>query len=610
MAMAARGGRGGKLPPEVNRILFIKNLPYKITAEEMYDIFGKFGAIRQIRIGNTPEARGTAFVVYEDVFDAKNACDHLSGFNVSNRYLVVLYYQATKAWKRMDTDKARVKLEEVKERYGLGGDIEKEKEKMGIYTPKHTPGMDCDPTFGNEQPNVMQQSLRDLLDSHLPSQIGRFEESSVRLERVAAFCEANYLQSANKADSLAETKRFALQSLASFAFLVGEVSRSLLSALELESVNLSEKTSQIQNIDQLVVIQKEKTARREIGKLTANKNVIRLNKITYPSSEERTPRYQRTPIDFSVLDGIGHGRRIVPPPVSDYGTIGAHRQGTYGQMHLNRTGSMVSGGGGGAIGSSTVGGTQQQPIYDHYARGNYGTLSRGSVRSPVTALHDQYRVPQPIPSTVPQQLPVHYSQHFRPQYLSLNGDEMAENGSQSNGRYQQNHHGNNNGQNLAGQLQHYETMISRMTTAQHQTQNQMDNEYQQQNACTNSGGRMNNSADFSDDGLPLPPPLLLANTTGTDHHQSRFNQDDGFPPPPPLNPAGTNFVGELPNWIPLHYIEKAVVLYDYDSRNSDELHLYQGALVYVLRKNEDGWFEGVMDGITGLFPGNYVQPIQ
>jgi len=41
----------------------------------------------------------------------------------------------------MDTDKARQKLEEVKERYGLGGDIEKEKEKMGIYTPKYTPGV-------------------------------------------------------------------------------------------------------------------------------------------------------------------------------------------------------------------------------------------------------------------------------------------------------------------------------------------------------------------------------------------------------------------------------------------------------------------------------------
>lgn len=62
----------------------------------MYDIFGKYGAIRQIRTGNTPETKGTALIVYEDIFDAKNACDHLSGFNVCNRYLVVLYYQKNK----------------------------------------------------------------------------------------------------------------------------------------------------------------------------------------------------------------------------------------------------------------------------------------------------------------------------------------------------------------------------------------------------------------------------------------------------------------------------------------------------------------------------------
>lgn len=48
--------------------------------------------------GNTPETRGSAFVIYEDIFDAKNACDHLSGFNVCNRYLVVLYYQPNKVY--------------------------------------------------------------------------------------------------------------------------------------------------------------------------------------------------------------------------------------------------------------------------------------------------------------------------------------------------------------------------------------------------------------------------------------------------------------------------------------------------------------------------------
>jgi pre-mRNA branch site protein p14 len=85
-----------RLPPEVNRILFVRNLPFKITAKDLYDIFGKYGTIRQIRRGNTIETRGTAFVVYEDIFDAKSAVDSLNGFHVAGRYLVVLYYQPVK----------------------------------------------------------------------------------------------------------------------------------------------------------------------------------------------------------------------------------------------------------------------------------------------------------------------------------------------------------------------------------------------------------------------------------------------------------------------------------------------------------------------------------
>jgi len=62
---------------------------------------------------------GTAFVVYEDIFDAKNACDHLSGFNVCNRYLVVLYYQATKAFDKINLDKEKDKLAKTQAKYGL-----------------------------------------------------------------------------------------------------------------------------------------------------------------------------------------------------------------------------------------------------------------------------------------------------------------------------------------------------------------------------------------------------------------------------------------------------------------------------------------------------------
>ena len=57
-----------RLAPEVNRILYVRNLPFKISADDLYEIFGKYGAIRQIRIGNEKRTRGSAFVIYEDIF--------------------------------------------------------------------------------------------------------------------------------------------------------------------------------------------------------------------------------------------------------------------------------------------------------------------------------------------------------------------------------------------------------------------------------------------------------------------------------------------------------------------------------------------------------------
>jgi pre-mRNA branch site protein p14 len=41
-------------------------------------------------------------VVYEDIYDAKAAADHLSGFNVANRYLIVLFYAPARQAKKLD----------------------------------------------------------------------------------------------------------------------------------------------------------------------------------------------------------------------------------------------------------------------------------------------------------------------------------------------------------------------------------------------------------------------------------------------------------------------------------------------------------------------------
>lgn len=112
-----------RLPPEVNRVLYVRNLPFKISSEEMYDIFGKYGAIRQIRLGVNNDTRGTAFVVYEDIYDAKNAVDHLSGFNVCGRYLIVLYYQANRMQSKKgagnDLEKQKQEIENLKQKYGV-----------------------------------------------------------------------------------------------------------------------------------------------------------------------------------------------------------------------------------------------------------------------------------------------------------------------------------------------------------------------------------------------------------------------------------------------------------------------------------------------------------
>ena len=117
-----------KLPPEVNRILYVRNLPFGITDEDVYDIFGKYGAIRQIRVGNTRSTKGTAYVVYEDIYDAKAALEKLSGFNVANRYLIVLYYKNTNNTKNNNTAalaREEAALKALQKREGVSGEQQK-----------------------------------------------------------------------------------------------------------------------------------------------------------------------------------------------------------------------------------------------------------------------------------------------------------------------------------------------------------------------------------------------------------------------------------------------------------------------------------------------------
>jgi pre-mRNA branch site protein p14 len=92
----------------------------------------------QVRQGIANNTKGTAFVVYEDVMDAKMACDKLNGFNFQNRYLVgtssstylipetylihgtVLYHQPEKMVRsKEDLEARKENLEQLKKQHGI-----------------------------------------------------------------------------------------------------------------------------------------------------------------------------------------------------------------------------------------------------------------------------------------------------------------------------------------------------------------------------------------------------------------------------------------------------------------------------------------------------------
>uniref|UniRef100_A0A8C4KZ32 Abl interactor 2 n=1 Tax=Equus asinus asinus TaxID=83772 RepID=A0A8C4KZ32_EQUAS len=95
--------------------------------------------------------------------------------------------------------------------------------------------------------------------------------------------------------------------------------------------------------------------------------------------------------------------------------------------------------------------------------------------------------------------------------------------------------------------------------------------------------------------------------------------DESPPPPPPpedyeeeeaaVVEYSDPYAEEDPPWAPRSYLEKVVAIYDYTKDKEDELSFQEGAIIYVIKKNDDGWYEGVMNGVTGLFPGNYVESI-
>ncbi|XP_076580168.1 abl interactor 2-like isoform X17 [Chaetodon auriga] len=447
--------------------------------------------------------------------------------------------------------------------------------------------------------------LQMLLEEEIPAGRSALLDSFTNLERVAEYCESNYVQSPDKQRALEETKNYTTQSLASVAYLINTLANNVLQMLDIQASQLRRMESSINHISQTVDIHKEKVARREIGILTTNKNTSRTHKIIAPANPERPVRYIRKPIDYSMLDDMGHGvkasaqnmkaggggglprtnpptQKPPSPPMSGKGTLGRHspyrtlepvrppvvpndyvssptRNMAHPQQSPARTASVnqrnrtySSGSSGGSHPSSSRSSSRE----------NSGS---GSVGVPIA-------VPTPAPPTA---FP------GAPQFYSMNRPAQQPQSQQVGGSLPYRRPSSVTGQPNMAHNQ------SQLNGGPHFAQNQVSD-------------------------VPPPPPPA----------EEPVFEEPTPPPPPPEDYEDDEdeeesavveysdpYAEEDPPWAPRTYLEKVVAIYDYARDKEDELSFQEGAIIYVIKKNDDGWYEGVMNGTTGLFPGNYVESI-
>jgi len=158
------------------------------------------------------------------------------------------------------------------------------------------------------------QDLAYILKNELPSLKGNLADNISNLAKVADFCEDNYLNTSNhdKSRVYEETKNYAIQALASVAYQINTIATSFLQFLDLQSNQFNELESNLNDLSEDTNVHKEKVARREIGTLTTNKTLGRQPLFIKPNNPEKLVRYIRKPLDYSILDDIGHGVRLSP----------------------------------------------------------------------------------------------------------------------------------------------------------------------------------------------------------------------------------------------------------------------------------------------------------
>ncbi|XP_036831250.1 abl interactor 2a isoform X2 [Oncorhynchus mykiss] len=524
--------------------------------------------------------------------------------------------------------------------------------------------------------------LQMLLEEEIPAGRRALLDSFTNLERVADYCESNYVQSPDKHRALEETKDYTSQSLASVAYLINTLANNVLQMLDIQASQLQRMESSINHISQTVDIHKEKVARREIGILTTNKNTSRTHKIVAPANPERPVRYIRKPIEYNVLDDIGHGVKVnsqnmkmgggLPrtnpptqkppsPPMPGMGTIGRHspyrtlepvrppvvpndyvpsptrsmaqqeipvltttvNQRTRTYSHPDSSGGSHPNSSGGSHPDSSGGSHPNSSGGSHpdSSGGSHPDSSGGSHPDSSGGSH-----PDSSGGSHPDSSGGSHPDSSGGSHPDSSGGSHPDSSGGSHPNSSGGSHPNSSG-------------------GSHPSSSGGSHPNSSGGSHPNSSGENSGSGSV---GVPIAVPTASPTGTSSPATQSPPSAPDRAPnteaqsaeavaeaPLPaqyPLSAAAISaevsdapppaeeeesavieysdpYAEEDPPWAPHTYLEKVVAIYDYAADKEDELSFNEGCIIYVIKKNDDGWYEGTKTGTSGLFPGNYVGSI-
>ncbi|XP_031680291.1 abl interactor 2 isoform X7 [Oncorhynchus kisutch] len=520
--------------------------------------------------------------------------------------------------------------------------------------------------------DVKMAELQMLLEEEIPAGRSALLDSFTNLERVAEYCESNYVQSPDKHRALEETKNYTTQSLASVAYLINTLANNVLQMLDIQASQLRRMESSINHISQTVDIHKEKVARREIGILTTNKNTSRTHKIIAPANPERPVRYIRKPIDYSLLDDMGHGvkwllrfkasaqnmkagatglprtnpptQKPPSPPMSGKGTIGSGSSGGSHPSSSSRSSSRENSGSGSVGLPIAVPTPAPPPTAFPDGAGTAPALPNPAKPPPTTTttpvpsdgLPVLSLAPNPSPTPPPEGLPVPPPPPQLPTSVTSTGPAAFSTPAQGAPQFFS--------MNRPVQTQNPPAVGGSLPYRRPASLTGQPNSNMALNQPQPNGGPHFNQVPAGPLVAPPPPSMQITPQLPLMGFVARVQEtiSDVPPPPPPVEEAvfeeptppppedyeddddddddeeeeesavveySDPYAEEDPPWAPRTYMEKVVAIYDYAADKEDELSFNEGAIIYVIKKNDDGWYEGTMSGTTGLFPGNYVESI-